>query len=170
MPRTASVLVCAAFLAACQSSDAPTAPAAADAPAFAASNVIHTKQRTEIIVDDVFLNECSGELMQFHFNELMIVHDLEIVGKSFHTHINSVDRGSHGVGLTTGAHYRQVGRQGGTFFSAVNIDEVQTFVATTSLIGEGKAPDARGHITFHLTVGPSGKVVVEFEKARFTCR
>jgi hypothetical protein len=170
MSRTAPALVCAALLAACQSSDAPTAPAADDAPAFAASNVIHTKQRVEIIADDVVLNECSGELMQFHFNELMILHDLEIVGKSFHTHINTVDRGSHGVGLTTGAHYRQVGRQGGTFFSAVNIDEVQTFVATTSLIGEGKSPDARGHITFHLTVGPSGKVVVEFEKARFTCR
>ena len=81
-----------------------------------------------------------------------------------------MERGSHGVGLTTGAKYRQVGRQGGTFSSAVNIDEVQTFVATTSIIGQGKVPDARGHITFHLTVGPSGKVAVEFEKARFTCR
>ncbi len=170
MSRTASVLGCAALIAACQSGDTPTAPAAADAPVLAAAKVIHDRQRVEIVVDDVFLNECSGELMQFHFNELMIVHDLEIVGKSFHTHINTVDRGSHGVGLTSGAHYRQVGRQGGTFFSAVNIDEVQTFVATTSIIGQGKVPDARGHITFHLTVGPSGKVVVEFEKARFTCR
>jgi hypothetical protein len=25
-------------------------------------------------------------------------------------------------------------------------------------------------VTFHLTVGPTGRVVVEFEKARFTCR
>lgn len=70
----------------------------------------------------------------------------------------------------TGAHYRQVGRQGGTFFSAVNIDEVQTFVVTTSIIGQGRTPDAKGHITFHITVGPSGKAAVEFEKARFTCR
>ena len=54
--------------------------------------------------------------------------------------------------------------------SAVNIDEVQTFVVTTSIIGQGRTPDAKGHITFHITVGPSGKAAVEFEKARFTCR
>ena len=169
MSRTAPVLVCAALLAACQSSDAPTAPAA-DAATFAAANVIHNGQRAEIIVDDVFLNECNGELMQFHFNELMVAHDLEIEGRAFHAQVVQVDRGSNGVGLTTGTRYRQVGRGGSTFFISAKIDEVQTFVATTSLIGEGKAPDARGHLTFHLTVGPSGKVAVVFEKARFTCR
>jgi hypothetical protein len=169
MPRTAPVLVCAALLAACQSGDAPTAPATTETPAFAAANVIHTRQRAEIIVDDVFLNECSGELMQFHFNELMVAHDLEIEGRAFHAQIVQVDRGSNGVGLTTGAHYRQVGKQGGTFFVSAKIDEVQTFVSTTSLIGEGKAPDALGHLTFHLTVGPSGNLIVEFQKARFTC-
>jgi hypothetical protein len=169
MSRTASLLGCAALLAACQSSDAPTAPAAADAPTFAAANVIHDRQRAEIIVDDVFLNECSGELMQFHFNELMVAHDLEIEGRAFHAQIVQVDRGSNGVGLTTGARYRQVGRGGGTFFISAKIDEVQTFVQTTSIIGEGKAPDARGHVTYHLTVGPSGNLIVEFEKARFTC-
>jgi hypothetical protein len=63
-----------------------------------------------------------------------------------------------------------VGRQGGSFFVSGKIDEVQTFVATTSLIGEGRVPDARGHLVFHLTVGPSGRTVVEFQRARFTCR
>jgi hypothetical protein len=169
MSRTASVLGCAALLAACQSSDTPTAPAAADAPTFAAANVIHDRQRAEIIVDDVFLNECSGELMQFHFNELMVAHDLEIEGRAFHAQVVQVDRGSNGVGLTTGARYRQVGRGGSTFFISAKIDEVQTFVQTTSIIGEGTAPDARSHVTYHLTVGPSGNLIVEFEKARFTC-
>jgi hypothetical protein len=169
MSRTTSVLVCAALLAACQSGDAPTAPATTETPAFAAASVIHTRQRAEIIVDDVFLNECSGEMMQFHFNELMVAHDLEIVGRAFHAQLIQMDRGSNGVGLTTGAHYRQVGKQGSSFFISAKIDEVQTFVATTSLIGEGKAPSARGHITYHITVGPSGKLIVEFEKARFTC-
>jgi hypothetical protein len=168
MSRTAPVLLCAALLAACQSADAPTAPA--DAPAFAAAKVIHTPQRAEIIVDDIVLNECSGELMQFHFNELMVAHDLEIVGRQFHAQLVQMDRGSNGVGLSTGAHYRQVGAQKSSFFISAKIDEVQTFVSTTSLIGEGKAPDALGHVTYHITVGPSGKLIVEFEKARFTCR
>jgi hypothetical protein len=168
MSRTALLVGCAALLAACQSSDTPTAPAA-DAPTFAAANVIHDRQRAEIIVDDVFLNECSGELMQFHFNELMVAHDLEIEGRAFHAQIVQVDRGSNGVGLTTGARYRQVGRGGSTFFISAKIDEVQTFVQTTSIIGEGTAPDARSHVTYHLTVGPSGNLIVEFEKARFTC-
>jgi hypothetical protein len=168
MPRTAPVLICAVLLAACQSSDAPTAPA--DVPALAAANVTHVRQRAEIIVDDVFLNECSGEMMQFHFNELMVAHDLEIEGRAFHAQLTQMDRGSYGVGLTTGAHYRQVGRQGSAFFISAKIDEVETFTASTSLIGEGKTPDARGHLTFHMTVGPSGNLIVEFEKARFTCR
>lgn len=169
MSRTVTVLGCAALLAACQSSDAPTAPAATETPAFAAANVIHDRQRVEIIVDDVFLNECSGELMQFHFNELMVAHDLEIEGRAFHAQLVQMDRGSNGVGLTTGAHYRQVGSQRTSFFISAKIDEVQTHVLTTSIIGEGKAPSARGHVTYHITVGPSGNLIVEFEKARFTC-
>ncbi len=168
MLRTAPMLICAALLAGCQSADDPTAPA--DPPAFAASRVIHTSQRHEIIVDDTFLNECSGELMRFHFNELMVEHDLEIVGRQFHVQLVQMDRGSNGVGLTTGARYRQVGVQKSSFFISAKINEVQTFVSTTSLIGEGKAKDAVGHLVFHITVGPSGKTVVEFEKARFTCR
>ena len=63
-----------------------------------------------------------------------------------------------------------MGAQKSSFFISAKIDEVQTFVSTTSLIGEGKAPDALGHVTYHITVGPSGKLIVEFEKARFTCR
>src|SRR4051794_32191534 len=102
MSRTAPVLICAALLAACQSADAPTAPA--DAPALAAT-VIHTPQRVPIVEDAVVLNECSGELMQFHFDELMVAHDLEIVGRAFHAQLVQMDRGSNGVGLTTGAHY-----------------------------------------------------------------
>ena len=171
MSRTATMLGCAALIAACQSGDVPTDPSIATSPAAVApaAAVVHTRQRVEIIVDDVFLNECSGELMQFHFNQLMIAHDLEIVGRAFHAQIVQVDRGSNGVGLTTGAHYRQVGRGGGTFFISAKIDEVQTFVSTTSIIDEGKAPDARSHVTYHITVGPSGNLIVEFEKARFTC-
>ena len=169
MSRIASVLGCAALMAACQSSDTPTAPATADAPAFAAANVIHARQRAEIIVDDVFLNECSGEMMRFHFNQLMVAHDLEIEGRAFQAQLVQMDRGSNGVGLTTGARYRQVGAQKSSFFISAKIDEVQTFVSTTSIIGEGKAPSARGHVTYHITVGPSGNLIVEFEKARFTC-
>jgi hypothetical protein len=171
MPRITSfsALGCAALIAACQASDTPAGPTAADAPAPAAA-VIHTRQRVEIIVDDVFLNECSGEQMQFHFNQLMVAHDLEIVGRQFHAQLVQMDRGSNGVGLTTGARYRQVGAQKSSFFISAKIDEVQTFVATTALIGTGGAPSARGTITYHLTVGPTGRVVVEFNKARFTCR
>jgi hypothetical protein len=62
-----------------------------------------------------------------------------------------------------------VGKAGGTFFISAKIDEVQTFVQTTSLIGTGGAPDALSHVSFHVTVGPSGNLIVEFDKARFTC-
>jgi hypothetical protein len=118
----------------------------------------------------VVLNECTGEEVQFHFDQLFITQDLEIVGRAFHSHIVSIDRGSTGIGLTTGTHYRQVGSQGGTFFISAKIDEVQTFVTRGNVIAEGPAADFRNHSTFHITVGPTGKLVVEFQKARFTCR
>ena len=51
-----------ALIAACQSADAPTAPA--NAPDLKAQ-VIHTHQRAEIIVDDVIPNECSGESIRY---------------------------------------------------------------------------------------------------------
>ena len=167
MTRVSSTLVCVALLAACQSSEPPTSPAA-EAPALAAT-VIQSRQRVAIVEDAVILNECTGELVQFHFNQLFMIHDLEIVDRAFHSHIVSVDRGSNGVGLTTGTRYRQVGSQGGTFFISAKIDEVQTFVTRSAIIGQGRAANFRAHATFHITVGPTGRVVVEFEKARFTC-
>jgi hypothetical protein len=89
----------------------PTAPAAGLAPASA---VIHTRQHIVIVEDAVVDNPCSGEQVAFHFNELFIAHDLGIVGKAFHTHLTSMDRGTHGVGLTTGAKYNWWGRRSPT--------------------------------------------------------
>jgi hypothetical protein len=168
MTRVSCLLACTALLAACQSSEAPTSPMA-EARALEAA-VIHTRQRVPIVEDAVILNECTGELVQFHFNQLFILYDLEIEGRAFHSHVVSVDRGSNGIGLTTGTRYRQVGSQGGSFFISAKIDEVQTFVTRAAVIGQGKVADFRAHATFHITVGPTGRVVVEFEKARFTCR
>ena len=169
MTRASSMLVCAAFLAACQSSDSPTAPTA-EAFATNAGVVIHTRQRIPIVEDAVILNECTGERVRFHFNELFTIYDLEIVGRAFHSPILSVDRGSNGVGLTTGARYRQVGGSGTSFFVSDKINEVQTFTIRGGIIGQGRVADLRGHQTYHLTVGPTGRAVVEFAKARFTCR
>jgi hypothetical protein len=69
-------------------------------------------------------NPCSGEQVAFHFNELFIAHDLEIVGKAFHTHLTTVDRGTHGVGLTTGAKYNQVGTQVSNAHFTANVGQV----------------------------------------------
>jgi hypothetical protein len=167
MTRVSSMLVCAIMVAACESSESPTAPAAV--PAFAAT-VVQSRQRVPVVEDAVVLNECTGEEVLFHFDQLFMLHDLEIVGRAFHSQVLSVDRGSNGVGLTTGTRYRQVGSQGGTFFISAKIDEVQTFVTRGAVIGQGPTADFRAHVTYHLTVGPTGRLVVEFEKARFTCR
>jgi hypothetical protein len=48
--------------------------------------------------------------------------------------------------------------------------QCQTFGSSVSNIGEVKTKDAVGHLVFHITVGPSGQTVIEFERARFTCR
>jgi hypothetical protein len=168
MTRVSSVIACTALLVACQSSEAPTAPAAAGlAPA---AEVIHTRQRIRIVDDAVIENPCSGEDIAFHFDQLMVAHDLEIVGKAVHFQLVQMDRNSTGVGLTTGARYRQVGVQHSTAFFSVGIDEVQTFTLAGGVIGEGQAPDFQAHETFHLTVTPDGQVRVEFDRFRFVCR
>lgn len=52
------------------------------------------------------------DAVQFHFNQLFMIHDLEIVGRAFHSPIVSVDRGSNGVGLTTGTATARWGPRG----------------------------------------------------------
>jgi len=53
-------------------------------------------------------------------------------------------------GAHDGRHVPSGGRQGGSSFVSGKIDEVETFVATTSVIGQGRVPDARGRLVFHL--------------------
>jgi hypothetical protein len=156
------------FLVACQSSDVPTASSASRLPADAA--VVHTRQRIPIVVDDTIENPCNGENMAFHFDELLVAHDLLIEGKSFHTHVTQMDRGSNGVGLTTGFRYRQVGAQTSTAFFTGQVQTVQTFVNAVKLIGQAGAPSFLAHETLHLTVTPQGNVSVELDKFTFTCR
>jgi hypothetical protein len=168
MTRASSVLACTALLVACQSSDAPTAPAAAGLAPEA--EVIHTRQRIRIVEDAVIENPCSGEDIAFHFDQLMVAHDLEIVGKAVHFQLTQHDRGSTGVGLTTGARYRQVGVQHSTAKFSTKINTVQTFTLTGGVIGEGNAADFHAHETFHLTVTADGTVRVEFDRFRFVCR
>lgn len=168
MRLTTSLLACAALLAACQSGDVPTAPSNSAAPVSA--SVTHVKQRTEVVADDIIENPCTGEDIQFHFDQLFTLFDLELEGRAFHSHGNAVDRGSNGVGLTTGVRYRQVGVQHTSFFISGKIEEVQTFTLTGGVISQGSTPDFDAHHVFHMTVTPAGEVKVEFDKASFVCR
>lgn len=173
MRLTMSLLACAALLAACQSGDGPTTPsnvASTTAAPTASASVTHVKQRTEVVADDIIENPCTGEDIQFHFDQLFILYDLELEGRAFHSHGTAVDRGSTGVGLTTGIHYRQVGVQHTSFFISGQIEEVQTFTLNGGVIGQGSTPDFDAHDIFHVTVTPAGDVKVEFEKASFVCR
>ena len=77
-----------------------------------------------------------------------------MVGRAFHSHVVSVDRGSNGTGLTTGARYRQVGSQGGTFFPS----------------GRGRLGEGQPCTQFFRLHGVAGPVYVDHGLARVRAR
>ena len=103
-----TLLVAAVLLAACADADIPMAPS--DTHAVNAATT-HNRQRTVVIEDAVAPNPCTGEDVLLHIDQLFILNELTLEGKFFHGHFTFLDRGTKGVGLTTGVTYHQTGAE-----------------------------------------------------------
>jgi hypothetical protein len=168
MIRASSFFVGVALLAACQQSDGPTAPFSPSVPLAAA--VTHSSDRVFFTNDLVVQNQCSGEDILLHLRQMFVIHELTIEGKAFHGHFTFMDRGTRGEGLTSGATYRQVGAEQEFFHAKGDVAVSRRIENTLDLIGQGKAPNAKIHEIFRLTVTPAGEVRLEFDKVRQVCR
>jgi hypothetical protein len=167
MTRLSLLFLAAGGLAACAGADTPTAPS--QPPAVNAATT-HNRQRELVIEDAVFTNPCNGESIQIHINQLFVLHELTIEGKLFHGHLTFLDRGTRGVGLTTGAVYHQVGAEQEFFHLKGEVNVSRRIHNTISLISQGSVPNSQFVEVFRFKVSPAGAVTLEFDKVRGVCR
>ena len=167
----ASLFVGVALLAACQQGDVPSAPSSTSPAALAPATAV-TQFRDRIVIqeDALVQHPCTGEEILLHLKQLFMIHEVDQVGKAFHGHITILDRGTRGVGLTSGATYRQTGAEADRILLRTDPHVVNTFTFGLNLIGQGRAPDFRVHTTFHVTITPAGVVTATVDKVRETCK
>ena len=166
MNRAPLLLVAAALLAACAEADSPMAPS----DALSVNAVTHNRQRV-IVTDDVLVsNPCNGEAVQLHIDQLFILHEVTVEGKFFHGHLTFLDRGTRGVGLGTGATYRQVGAEQDFLHLKGEVGFQERFHNTINLISQGRVPNFVVVEVFRIMVSPSGVVKLQFDKIKQVCR
>ena len=156
------------ILAACQSADGPAAPSSD--PTTPSPLVTHFRDRVFFTNDLVVENTCTGEDILLHLDQMFVIHEVDQVGKAFHGHLTFMDRGTVGVGLTSGATYRQTGAEKENILLRTDAHVVNSLVFGLNLIGQGPVPNARLHETVQVTITPAGVVTVAFDKIRDTCQ
>jgi hypothetical protein len=167
MTRLSLLLLAAGGLAACAGADLPASPS--DLPGLNAATT-HNRQREVVIDDVVATNPCNGETVQLHIDELFILRELTIEGKFFHGHITFLDRGTRGVGLSTGAVYHQVGAEQDFLHLKGEVGGQERIHNTLNLISQGPAPNFVVTEVFRFKVSPTGEVTLDFDKLRQVCR
>lgn len=169
MTRALSCLLAAGLLASCGQGSDPAAPSNTSVTPNAV--VTHFRDRITFTNDLLVTNPCNGEEILLTLNQLFIIHEVDQVGKALHGHLTFLDRGTRGVGLSSGGIYRQTGAEKQNIFvRAKDAHVVSSVVFGLNLIGQGSAPDFRVHETFHVTITPAGVVSVVFDKIRETCK
>ena len=108
--------------------------------------------------------------VQLHIDQLFILHEVTVEGKFFHGHITFLDRGTRGVGLTTGATYHQVGAEQEFLHLKGEVGAQRRFHNTINLISQGSTPNVVLVEVFHIMISPSGALKLQFDKVKQVCR
>jgi hypothetical protein len=93
-----------------------------------------------------------------------------VEGKFFHGHLTFLDRGTRGVGLTTGATYRQTGAEQDFLHIQGEVGSQERFHNTLNLISQGSLPNIVFTEVFRVKIGPGGVIQLTFDKIRQNCR
>jgi hypothetical protein len=166
MTRLSLLCLAAGGLAACAGAEPPTGPS--PVPAVTAATV-HTRIRQVVDEEQIVTNPCNGEQVRLHVRQLFVLHEVTIEGKAFHGHLTFLDRGTRGVGLSTGAVYHQVGAEQ-DFLHQSDVGVQERIHNTLSLISRGSVPNFQITEVFRIKVTPSGAVTLQFDKLRQECR
>ena len=124
------------------------------------------------LIDTAFV-PCAGaqgELVELHIREQIVTHESVDTQGRTHLHFIVNDKGSTGVGLSSGIRYRQVGATRENDLMIGDTPMVASFGNALNLIGHGTAPNLTIHETFHLTITGSGVTTVDRETERIECK
>ena len=169
MTRASTLLVGVALLAACQQGDGPAAPTAAPSVPLTAA-VTHFRDKVTFTNDLVVPNPCTGEDVLLHLDQLFMIKEVSVEGKFFYGHLTFLDRGTTGVGATSGATYRQTGAEQEFLHLKAEVATSRRIQVTINLIGKGSVPNFVAHEIFRLMVSPEGELSLQFDKVREVCR
>jgi hypothetical protein len=78
-------------------------------------------------------------------------------------------RNVRGVGLTTGATYRGLGKTGDSDRQG-KVGDTTTYENTFMVLGQGSVPDFSVHARYHVTVNALGILTATVDRYRETCR
>ena len=168
MTRPSTFLVGLALLAACQQGDGPAAPSASSLPLAAATT--HFRDKIFFTNDLLVQNQCTGEDVLLHLDQLFMIREVSVEGKFFHGHFTFLDRGTKGEGVTSGAVYRQTGAEQNFLHLKGEVGVSQRIQFNLHLIAQGSVPNFLAHEIFRVTISPEGVVKLAFDKIRQVCR
>ena len=142
-------------------------------PADAPGGFVAVVEKAPIELIDTAFVPCSGdegELVELQVREQVVTHESVDGQGRIHLHFIVNDKGTTGVGLRSGARYRQVGATRENDLLIGDAPIVVNFGNTLNLVGQGTAPNLTIHETFHLTVNARGVTTVEREAQRIECK
>jgi hypothetical protein len=124
------------------------------------------------LIDTAFV-PCAGEAgeeVELDVREQVVTH--ESVDAQGRTHVLFIvnDKGTTGVGLTSGTKYHQTGATRNTDLLVGDSEVIASFVNVLNLIAQGSAPNLAILETFHATINANGVTTVERETQQIECR
>ena len=151
-PLVSTVVVVAA---AC--SDAPAAPRVdVQRPAFDA-----VTSTVKIPIEETYIGGAicgTPEAIQFTLREQLVLHETDDAAGCIHLLFVVNDKGTTGLGLTTGTKYHQTGATVETTHLTDSFPFVDTFIFVVNLVAAGRAPNYRLHVNAHVTVNANGEL------------
>ena len=164
MLRLLPTLSLVAFLsAACDNAALPTGIEPYDGPT--AWSVSRIPIEETVIVESA----CLAEPLELRLRQQLVVGGPIDARGGVHTHLVVNDRGTTGIGLVSGAVYRQTGAETSTDNVLGLPPLVLTAHNTLNLIGQGSATDVRLRQVFHVTVDATGKVAGFKDETSVVC-
>jgi hypothetical protein len=167
MPRLALPLILIVMAPAC---DRTTDPGDVTAPG---GSVLAAVVKAPVELIDTTFVPCAGlggEEVELDVREQVVTHESADAQGKTHFHVIINDKGTTGVGLTSGTRYHQVGATRENDLIVGDVPVVVSFANLLNLIGRGSAPNLTVHETFHLTINAGGVTTVEREIQRIECR